>query len=614
MKPRYRDLEDYGIIGNLETCALVSRDGSIDWLCFPYLESPSLFAAILDVERGGHFWIKPVEKYEAVQSYIENTNILQTNFTTSLGVVVVTDFMKAETRKNNKYVRAVFRKVECMSGEVELEVSFEPRFNYARLPSSFEPAKGGIVTRCQDESLFLQSQIPLDVHNGKAEGTVSMKKGEAVWFVLHYNHHNPLRPKDCEKLLRKVKKFWERWTHRCMSPECVIDAPWHDLVVRSGLILKLLTNPDSGAIAAAPTTSIPEIVGGVRNWDYRYAWVRDASFTVQALFHLGHLKESLDFRRWMEGIVRQDKHPSELQIMYGLHGEADLEERVLENLSGYKNSRPVRIGNGAAKQKQLDIYGEMLNSIYETTRYGEEISHETWRFIKGIVDHVCQVWDTEDSGIWEVRGGPRHFVYSKLMCWVAVDRGIRISELKGFDAPLERWKKVRGAIKKAMLKRGFSKKLNSFVQSFGSETLDATSLLIPIVGFLPFEDSRVQGTIDAILKRLMIKDGLVYRYESEDGLLEKEGCFVLCSFWLVKALALSGKVEPAEKIFLNVLNYMSPLGLFAEEIDPKTGKLLGNFPQAFSHIGLINSALYLGIAKGRKHKGPKLVGVLNQEK
>ncbi len=609
MGAAYKDLEDYGVIGNLETCALVGRDGSIDWLCLPFLESPSVFAALLDAERGGHFWIRPASKYTTNQSYLPDTNILQTTFSTALGIVRITDFMPIEGSKGSQTVRTLFRKIEGIKGQVELGVSFQPRFDYARKIRDLEYTRNGLLSRGKSETLLLQAPIRLAIDHQEAKGQIHLQNDQTVWFVLLYNHQKPYRPADCEKQLKKVRRSWRSWTHRCMRASCVLKGPWHDLVVRSGLVLKLLANPETGAIAAAPTTSLPETIGGVRNWDYRHAWIRDASFTVQALFHLGHKRESRDFRRWNHHIIEQAKDPSRIRVLYGLHGEGHLRERVLENLSGYRGSSPVRIGNGAVKQRQLDIYGELVNALYETTRYGEEVSRPSWPMIRKIINFVCQVWNKKDSGIWEIRGGPRHFVYSKLMCWVAMDKGIKIARLKGFKAPLTKWEKTKEEIRQAILQRGFNKKINSFVQSFGSETLDATSLLIPFVEFLPFDDPRVQGTIHATLNRLVNSDGMVLRYEGEDGLPGTEGAFLLCSFWLVKTLALSGKVEKAEELFLKILNFIGPLGLLAEEIDRKTGKQLGNFPQAFSHIGLINAALYLGIAKGRKHKGPKPIGV-----
>ena len=602
----YKDLEDYGIIGNLETCALVGKDGSIDWLCLPFIDSPSVFAAILDAERGGHFRVGPATEYESIQSYIKKTNILQTTFSTALGKVILTDFMK---EKGGNHHRAVFRKVECLKGNVDLEICFKPRLKYAKVLPSLSPLENGVLAQSENEKLFLQSTLPLEIHDNEVKQTLLIKKGQTLWFVMQYATQDPLSPEECEKKLIKAKEYWIGWRNKSNPLSSIIDEPWHDLVIRSGLILKLLINTDSGAIAAAPTTSLPEKIGGVRNWDYRYSWIRDASFTVQALYHLGHVKESKEYYKWIENIILEAKDPSKILIMYPLNQGTSLEERVLENLSGYKNSSPVRIGNQASKQKQFDIYGELINAIYETTRHGESISHKTWKFIERIVDYVCQLWTIEDSGIWEIRGGLRHFVYSKLMCWVAIDRALKIAELKKIKAPLDNWTKVKEEIKNLILDKGFNKKLNSFVQSFDSESLDATSLLIPLMNFLPPEDPRVQGTIDATLKWLVTKDGLVFRYKAEDGLPGSEGNFIICSFWLVKALALSKRVEEAERIFNNILKHVSPLGLLAEEIDPETSKQLGNFPQAFSQIGLINSALYLGLAKGRKQVGRKLVGM-----
>jgi GH15 family glucan-1,4-alpha-glucosidase len=606
----FKRLEDYGIIGNLETCALVGRDGSIDWLCLPHIGSRSVFAALLDAEQGGHFWIRPQTKYQSAQSYAGATNVLRTAFTTPLGDAVVTDFMPVKGMEGVPSVSAVIRKVECLKGMVKMSVGFRARFNYGETLAEVEPAESGLIARWQDEFLFLQSPAPMFLHDGEASGSVSLKAGDSLWFAIQYRHVNPLQPDNYETLLTQVSDFWLEWAGTCDIDQCVIEEPWHYLAVRSALVLKLLSNPDTGAIAAAATTSLPEKIGGRRNWDYRYSWVRDASLTDQALFHLGHVDEAQNFRKWLMRIAEKAGEPSEIKTMYPLHEGEGLEEKVLDHLSGYEGSRPVRIGNAASQQKQLDIFGEMLNAIYDTTRHGEEVSPERWNVFRKIVDYVCTVWEHEDSGIWEMRGKQRHFVYSKLMCWVAVDRGIRIAEEKQYDAPLEEWRDTREEIKRAILEKGFSETVDSFVQSFGSEDVDATALLIAPMGLLSHNDPKVQGTIDAVMRRLMPKNGLVYRYEGDDGLPEGEGCFLLCSFWLIKALVLSERIEEAEKIFASVLGYVSPLGLLSEEVDPETGRLVGNFPQAFSHVGLINSALYLAITKGRKHKGPKPLGVV----
>ncbi len=610
MKPKFKDIEEYGIIGNLETCALVGNDGSIDWLCFPYLESPSIFSAILDNERGGHFAIQPVSKFSSFQAYIKETNILQTTFNTPFGMVKITDFMPVNLYDGTKRHRTLYRKVKCTEGHIRLELSFKPRFNYARDIPDFELIDEGVLCSFEDKNLFLNTTIPLKIEGKEVTGQFNMRKDKEIWFVLQYNQQNEYYSydyNDFNKKLNEIQKYWQNWTYKCQKI-CVLEDIWHDIIARSGLVLKLLANPESGAIAAAATTSLPECTGGVRNWDYRYAWIRDSSYTIQAIFLLEHIQESHDYIRWINSIIKQNRHPSDIHIMYPIHNDVNIEEKILEYLSGYKQSSPVRVGNAAFNQNQLDIYGELINAIYDTTRYGRDISDKTWKFIKEFVDYICKVWNTKDQGIWEVRDEPRHYVHSKLMCWVAVDRGIEIAKLKEPDTIFEKWEEIKEEIKAAILEKGFNKELNSFVQSFNSNDFDATALLIPILGLLPFDDPRVQSTIDAVMENLMTENGLVYRYKNEDGLPGDEGCFALCSFWLVDSLALSGRLTEAIDIFVNVLQQMSPLGLLSEEIDPETCKLLGNFPQAFSHIGLINSALYIGIARGREHEGPKPQG------
>jgi GH15 family glucan-1,4-alpha-glucosidase len=594
-----RDIEDYGIVGNLETCALVSVDGSIDWLCFPFLESPSVFGALLDEEKGGSFRICPAGEFEAVQKYLENTNVLTTLFTSASGSLRLTDFMPVENGAVPRPLRVLYRKLEAVSGKMEILVRFTPRPDYGRAAAVLEPEQSGLLCRWGKELLTLRVKVPLRIEGDEARSLFTMRQGDEMWFSLEYGTTSSANLADSPRVLEEVVRYWQGWAHHCKREACTIEAPWHDLVVRSGLALKLLANPQTGAIAAAATTSLPEVIGGSRNWDYRYAWIRDASFTDQALYHLGHRKEARAFREWAVHIVENAGNPEHIRILYGLHGEVDLHERLLNHLAGYRDSRPVRIGNGAILQKQLDIFGELLNAFYDTTRRGEDFPEKRWSLAAKIVDHVCRIWETEDAGIWEVRGGPRHFVYSKLMCWVAVDRGIRIAREKGFSAQVDLWEAAREELRKAILEKGYSETSGSFVQSFGSETLDAAVLLIPATGFLPAGDTRVQSTIDAVLKRLVFDGCLVRRYEGDDGLSGREGAFLICSFWLVKALALSGRIEEAERIFGGVLRRASPLGLLSEEIDLQTGKLIGNFPQAFSHIGLINSALYLAWAKGR---------------
>ncbi len=609
--PDYKDLEQYGIIGNIETCALIGDDGSIDWCCFPHIESPSVFAAILDHTNGGRFSITPAGDYGARQEYLGETNVLQTFFQTDGGAAVLTDFMplRSVDAPTSREHRAVYRRLRCTGGQMAFSLDFSPRFNYAQDTTSLAASPDGIEASSPRRRLFLQTDLTLQLHgDSSASCRFDLTAGEEKWFVLHYDEQNQKTAEECRIRLDATLGYWNGWVRKASVDASLFDGPWRDLVVRSGLVLKLLSHEKAGAICAAPTTSLPESIGGERNWDYRYNWIRDASFTVQALYNLGHYDEARRHLRWFVDICEKNADPSKIQIMYGMHGETDLQETELQHLEGYRKSRPVRIGNGAAKQKQLDIFGELMNAIYETERYGDGMPEGEFEFVVRIVDYVCKIWDTPDSGIWEVRGGPRHFVYSKLMCWVAVDRGIKIAEGRNYRAPIEKWKEIRDKIKSTILQNGYNKTLGSFVQSFGSTTLDATSLIIPITGFLPIDDPRVQGTINKTLEKLTTESGLVYRYIGDDGLSGKEGAFLLCSFWLVKALALSGRTAEAEKILNKVVKFAGGTGLFSEEVDPETGKQLGNLPQAFSHIGLINSVLYLGHMAGKLHAGPTPMG------
>ncbi|WP_458189735.1 glycoside hydrolase family 15 protein [Haladaptatus sp. NG-WS-4] len=601
-------LEEYGLVGNLETCALVSTDGAVDWCPFPHLESASVFARILD-EDGGYFAIRPDATYEATQRYVDVTNVLRTEFQTALGEIVVTDFMPVvESEDGQTRRRALYRRVTCERGTVDVDITFEPRFDYARSQTFVETRPEGIVATDGDETTFLTTGHPFEVTDTTATGSVSMEAGDTEWFVLCYGDTEPIDHERAGRLLGDTLSFWRGWAHTCNESECVFGGPWHDLVVRSGLVLKLLTHPETGTIAAAPTTSLPEDVGGVRNWDYRYNWIRDAAFTIQALSNLHHTDEAEAYYDWFLDLCRFTD-PEGIQPLYGLHGDPDLSETELDHLEGYRNSAPVRIGNGAKDQRQLDIFGELVLAVYETTD-GDYLGHDDWHQLREIVEYVCGVWAKADEGIWEVRGESRHFVFSKLMCWVALDRAIAIADEHGFQAPFDRWRTVREKIRAAILEEGYSEERKSFVRSLGdTDTLDATALLVPLVGFLPFDDERVQNTIDAVQEQLATDDGLVRRYDGDDGLPGEEGAFVLCSFWLVDALALSGRVEEARAVYLNVLEYVSPLGLLAEEIDYEEGVQVGNFPQAFSHIGLINSALYLGRVAGRDSKGVTPIGL-----
>ncbi|WP_415379212.1 glycoside hydrolase family 15 protein [Halosimplex sp. TS25] len=605
---RYTPIEDYGVVGNLETCALVAPNGSVDWFPFPHVESPSILGAILDAEDGGRFRIGPAEPFEGTQAYVDGTNVLETTFETSGGTATVTDFLPPAGHVDHPK-KVLYRKVACTGGAVDFDVAYEPRFDYARASTAMTETDRGIHAEGGGERTLLESPVDLVLDGERATGTLSLDAGETAWFMLRCTGAEDAST-DPEAALAETVEYWTDWTHACGDGEgdCAFAGPWHDLVVRSGLVLKLLTHAETGTIAAAPTTSLPEDVGGVRNWDYRYNWVRDAGFSIQALMNLGHVDEAVDYFEWFLDLCHVDE-PADIRPLYGLHGDSDLTERELDHLDGYRDSRPVRIGNGAAEQTQLDIYGELLLAVDEMRCYGRALGDDDWAAVRDIVDYVVDVWDERDAGIWEVRGGDEHFVYSKVLCWAALDRGIAIATETGREAPVASWRTTRERIRTDVIERGYDEDLGAFVQSYGAEALDATGLLLPVVGFLPFDDERVQGTIDAMEDRLVEDDVLVRRYDGDDGLPGDEGAFVLCSCWLIDALALGGRVDDARERFEALADYVGPLGLVAEELDTETGDHLGNYPQAFSHIGIINSALYLGFAEGRETAGPPPMGV-----
>ncbi|SFC06179.1 Glucoamylase (glucan-1,4-alpha-glucosidase), GH15 family [Halobiforma haloterrestris] len=604
----YPPIESYGVVGNLETCALVGPDGSIDWFPFPHLESPTIFAAILDHDRGGRFRVAPTDAFESERRYVGDTNVLETTFRTEGGTATVTDFMPPAGRVDDPK-KVLYRKVACTEGRAELEVDLEPRFDYGRAEPTIEPVEDGVgvLAAGAEERVLLEAPTDLATEDGRIAGDLSLEAGEDAWFLLRCTGAEDAST-DPEAALEGTIRFWTDWAHTCGADDCTFAGPWHDEVVRSELVLKLLTHAESGAIAAAPTASLPEDVGGVRNWDYRFNWLRDAGFTVQALLNLGTADEANDYFDWFMDLCQADE-PAAIQPLYGLHGESDLEERELTHLEGYRGSRPVRIGNGAVEQRQHDVYGELLLAVDEMCRHGRTLADDEWARIRDIVEYVREVWAEPDAGIWEVRGGDRHFVHSKVLCWAALDRGIAIATDGDLDAPLDAWRETRAEIRTEVLERGYDEDLGAFVQSYGSDALDATALLFPIVGFLPFDDDRIQGTIEAIEAELVADDVFVSRYDGDDGLPGEEGAFVLCSCWLIDALALSGRVAEATSRFGTLLEYANPLGLVAEELDPESGAHLGNYPQAFSHIGIVNSALYLGYVRGYETPGPAPMGI-----
>ena len=500
--------------------------------------------------------------------------------------------------------RTVFRRLFCTEGEAKIEIAFEPAFDYGRRTPRFYQDDGGIGAEADGESLWLQSPLPLGIHERGAHGKAILRAGKIVWFAMHYGRDKHVFPEDCEAVLKKTVTFWTDWARTGAEERIDFERSWRDAAVRSNLALKLLTHPDTGAIAAGGTTSLPEVVGGVRNWDYRYSWVRDAAFTVQALHDMGHKKAAEDYFGWIRSICGESFHPSAIRVCYGLDGKPVPEEENIETLQGYRGSRPVRVGNAASHQFQLDIYGELVNALYETISHGERPTEWTWTVIRSVIDYVCEKWKEPDAGIWEMRKAPAHYTYSKLMCWVAIDRGLRIAKEFSFPAPSDRWTKAASGIRRAILDHGFNRSIGSFVQAFDSPHLDATSRRIPVLGFLGPKDPRVLGTIEATVKELT-KEGLVYRYRVDDGLPGREPPFVLCSFWLVDALILAGQLRKAQELFENIIHRASPAGLYGEEIDPSTGEHRGNYPQGFSHVGLINSAFYLARARKGEPAGPK---------
>jgi GH15 family glucan-1,4-alpha-glucosidase len=589
-------IEDYGLIGDLQTAALVGRNGSIDWLCFPRFDSGACFAALLGDESNGRWLIAPTTEVKSVERrYRDRTLVHELDFHTADGSVRLIDFMPPRGQDPD-----VVRIVEGLEGEVRLRMELVIRFDYGSIvPWVRRLGRRTRVAIAGPDAIALQT--PVDVHGENfttvAEFTVSA--GERLPFVFTWfpSHHDAPAPIDPEQALEDTCSFWHEWIGACSY-----GGRWGDAVRRSLMVLKALTYQPTGGIVAAATTSLPERIGGVRNWDYRYCWLRDATFALDALVDNGFIDEARAWRMWLLRAVAGD--PDDLQIMYGPAGERRLMEMELPWLSGYESSQPVRIGNGASDQFQLDVYGEVLDLLHEARRKRLERDEDSWALQRRLLRNLEDRWREPDEGIWEVRGPRRHFTHSKVMAWVAMDRGVKAVEEFGRHGPVERWRAIRDEIHAEVLERGFDPELNSFVQSYGSKRLDASLLTVPIVGFLPPEDPRVRGTLEAV-RRDLLQDGFVKRYmhdaetESLDGLPPGEGAFFLCSFWFVDNLALLGELEEACELFERLLSLRNDLGLLSEEYDPKLGRLVGNFPQAFSHIGLINTAMGLERAAAR---------------
>ena len=592
----YKPISDYGLIGDTHSAALVGLDGSIDWACFPRFDSPSVFAALLDDKNGGRFCISPTAPFESRQEYLGYTNILVTAFTTDTGQVTVTDFMPlAESTRPGVPPHEIHRVVRCIEGRMELSCLFQPRFDYARGPlPRIEQTPDGIIARGVTESMALSSPLALTPYEGFAEGSGTLEQGQEVSLVLSYGARRciPVRRLAIPEKLKRTRAYWEAMVH-----DLPYHGQWKEEVVRSFLVLHLMVYGPTGAIVAAPTTSLPEVIGGERNWDYRYTWLRDASFTLGILYRLGDNREASGFVRWLVGNIQRNR--GRTHILYGIDERSDLTEQTLDHLEGYMGSRPVRIGNGAWDHLQMDVFGSVLLSLSTYQRYGGYISPELWKLVEELTEVVAKSWQRKDRSIWEVRGQPQHFVYSKVMCWVALDRAIQIGEATGYQRKAHRWQQLADAIKTEVLKEGWSDRQQSFVQSYGSEALDASNLIIPMVGFLPPDDLRVHSTIKRTIQELG-QGCLIQRYDvtqTDDGLQGGEGAFTMLSFWLIGALLTSGQLQKARDAFQELLGYANHLGLYSEMLDPTSKAFLGNFPQAFSHVGLLHTARNLSLAE-----------------
>ena len=593
----YQPIEDYGIIGDLHTVALVGMDGSIDFMAFPHFDSPTIFAALLDHEKGGHFQIAPtLGEPQHKQMYLPDTNVLITRFLSDEGVAEVSDFMPVEEGEQEP-AHDLVRRAKTVRGEVHFRMICAPRFNYARAEHRVEQHNGEILFYSQgpDQTVLrLRTSVPTRIHNGDAIAEFTLCAGETAAFILEAVRPGQDSPSAAPDFVSEAFKdtvnFWRNWLRRS-----TYQGRWREMVNRSALALKLLTSKTHGSIVAAPTFGLPEDIGGERNWDYRYTWIRDASFTLYGLMRLGYTDEAQAFMHWIEARCGELAADGSLQIMYGIDGRHDLTEEHLTHLEGYRGSAPVRIGNGAYDQLQLDIYGELLDSVYLYNKYGALISHDFWTNLVRLLDWVCDHWHLKDEGIWEVRGGRQEFLYSRLMSWVALNRGIRLAQRRSFPAPLERWGKVQDTIYQDIFTNFWDPKRRAFVQYKGATTIDASSLLMPMVFFIAPTDPRWLSTMQAI-KEDLVDDSLVYRYLPEhaahDGLSGDEGTFNICSFWYVESLSRAGDPQRARFYFEKMLGYANHVGLYAEELGPR-GEHLGNFPQAFTHLGLISAAYNL---------------------
>ena len=590
-------IEDYALIGDMQTAALVGRNGAVDWLCFPRFDSPSCFSALLGNETHGRWLLAPNgEVRTQTRRYRPGTLVLETDFETAEGSVRVIDFMP---RRGNGPPR-LMRVVEGLSGRVPMRLELALRPDYASIVPWIESAPDGAVATAGPDAFRLTTTIPLEVEDGTIRSDFVVVEGgrERLTLTWHLSYEETPPVEDADSALARTQAWWRDWSARC-----TYEGSYRDAVLTSLIALKAMTFETTGALVAAPTTSLPEEIGGVRNWDYRYCWLRDSALALEALLVAGYTEEALEFRDYLLRIGTGD--PRTIQIMYGIDGQRRLTEFELEALPGYEESKPVRVGNAASEQFQLDVYGEVMGVGFLGTTVTGKVEERLWPRWRAVVDHVETIWREPDDGIWETRGPRRHFTYSKVMAWVVFDRAVRLAEQFDLEAPLERWKQTRDEIHEEVCERGYDRERGTFTQYYGSKELDASVLNIPLVGFLPGSDERVKGTIDAISRELG-RDGFVSRYstsDTDDGLPGDEGQFLACSFWLVSALALNDRVGEARALFERLLALRNDLGLLAEEYDVRRQRQVGNFPQAFSHLTLIGAATAISAAEAKQAAG-----------
>jgi GH15 family glucan-1,4-alpha-glucosidase len=600
---------DYALLSDCRSAALVSRDGSVDWLCFPRFDGPSVFCRLLD-PAGGRFSIRPAGDFRVTRRYVDQTMVLATTFTTSGGTATLTDALAVGRNERGHELGTrspsmLLRRLECTEGELEAEVSYQPRPQYGLVRPTLAPVSGGIVAHGGEHRVLLSTSVSFQFEDAAATARIRLTAGQDAVFALGHGQAaaQPRPAWTADEIAARLEDTvagWRSWSAMHQSYE----GEWRDLVHHSGRVLQALTFAPTGAIVAAPTTSLPEAVGGRRNWDYRYSWVRDSALTMQALWVAACPDEARKFFTFLtDAAAPQLQRGVDLQIMFGVGGERDLTEREIAHLRGWRGSQPVRVGNGAWDQRQLDVYGELLGAAHKLADHLGDLDAPTRQFLSAAADAAAARWQQKDHGIWEIRGEPRDFLYSKLMCWAALEHAIALAPLLRAEDKVPGWTVVQAEIRAAILERGWNERAGAFTQTFGGDQLDASSLMLAITGFLPGDDPRIRATVDATVQRLTDERGLVYRYLTSDGVPGGEGTFLMCTFWLAQAQTLIGDVDAATATFERAIAAMNDVGLLAEEVDAHSGEMLGNFPQAFSHVGLISAAWAITEARQRGAAG-----------